>query len=94
CVPFFLFIALAANIVLALHFPYGVLLAMQLVFYGCALIGQILSRREKKVKIFNLCYYFVSMNLALFLGFLRFVSGTQKVTWDRTQRVECAPQES
>ncbi|MDE2213828.1 MAG: glycosyltransferase family 2 protein [Candidatus Omnitrophica bacterium] len=93
CVPFFLFIALAANIVLALHFPYGVLLAMQLVFYGCALIGQILSRREKKVKIFNLCYYFVSMNLALFLGFLRFVSGTQKVTWDRTQRVECAPQE-
>ncbi|MDE2028044.1 MAG: glycosyltransferase family 2 protein, partial [Candidatus Omnitrophica bacterium] len=86
CVPFSLGLVLATNLALVGHWFYNVILFIQFVFYCFALIGQALSNREKKIKIFNLCYYFVSMNLALFLGFVRFVSGTQRVTWERTQR--------
>jgi len=60
--------------------------SVQILFYVSAVIGQILSWSGMHNKFFNLCYYFVSMNLALLLGFFRFLAGTQRVTWERTER--------
>jgi len=84
--PFFMIGAFIANLVLIGYPFYKAMLILQMVFYVSAIIGQILSWSGMKVKMFNICYYFVSMNLALFLGFFKFLSGTQKVTWQRTER--------
>lgn len=86
--PFFLAIVFATNICLL---PDGrryiVIFALQVLFYVFAWIGRTLANRKKNnYKIFSLCYYFVSMNVALFLGFLRFLKGQQSVKWNRTER--------
>jgi hypothetical protein len=36
--------------------------------------------------VFSAPHYFVVINLALLLGFFRFITGTQQVTWKRTVR--------
>ncbi|MCH8312986.1 MAG: glycosyltransferase family 2 protein, partial [Nitrospinae bacterium] len=65
---------------------YVVTFIAQVTFYMCAITGQMLSWVGIPIKFFNLCYYFVSMNLALFLGFINFISGRHTVKWDRTER--------
>ena len=84
--PFFLIGAFLTNLILVHETPYQIFFLLQCIFYGCAIIGQALSWSGIKIKFFNLCYYFVSMNLALLLGFIKFVTNTQKVTWKRTER--------
>ncbi|MCA9405374.1 MAG: glycosyltransferase family 2 protein [Candidatus Omnitrophica bacterium] len=84
--PFFLIIAFILNGLLLGEAYYKVWFGLQILFYMSALIGQILSWADHNVKFFNLCYYFVSMNMALFLGFIRFVTNTQNVKWKRTER--------
>lgn len=84
--PFFLIMVFVANVFL-IHEPlYSFMFGLQVVFYTMAWIGQILNWSGMHVKFFNLCYYFVSMNLALLLGFFRYVAGKQQVAWDRTER--------
>jgi len=84
--PFFMITAFGANVFLRFDPIYRTILFLQLGFYMCAFLGQMLSWGEKNIKPFNLCYYFVSMNLALLLGFVRYMTGEQKVTWERTER--------
>lgn len=84
--PFFLVFSFISNLFLINHPFYSVLFVLQSTFYMSAFIGQMLSWSGINMRFFNLCYYFVSMNLALFLGFLRYVSGRQKVAWQRTER--------
>ncbi len=84
--PFFMLFAFAANVLL-LEMPFfKAVFVAQCAFYGLALLGQALSWGGIKVKTLNLFYYFVSMNLALFLGFLNYISRTHTVKWDRTER--------
>ena len=86
CVPFFMMTAGLTNLIL-IHEPlYFILFLLQCLFYLMALVGQALSWTHIYLKTFSLCYYFVSMNVALFLGFMRFVTDTQKVAWDRAER--------
>lgn len=85
-VPVFLIITFISNIFL-LHLPfYRVVFNLQCAFYLFAIIGQTLSWSGKQVKLFSICYYFVSMNLALFIGMIRFLTRSQKATWERTER--------
>ena len=84
--PFFMLFAFTANVLL-LEMPFfKAVFVAQCAFYGLALLGQALSWGGIKVKTLNLFYYFVSMNLALFLGFLNYISRTHTVKWDRTER--------
>lgn len=86
CVPFFMITAVLTNLIL-IHEPlYFLFFLLQCLFYFMAMIGQVLSWSHIYIKFFSLCYYFVSMNAALFLGFVRFVTNTQKVAWNRTER--------
>ncbi len=85
-VPFFLILAFISNGFLWDQPFYQMTFLLQGAFYGFALIGQALSWSGIQLKMFSLCYYFVSMNLALFLGFVRFLTGGQRVTWERTER--------
>ena len=62
-VPVFMLIALAANIALRGQFPYNGLLLGQVLFYGLAVLGAMVSL---KPKILRLPYYFCMINSALF----------------------------
>ncbi len=62
-VPIFLITAFAANFVLRRNSPYDWLLLAQIIFYGLALLGAIVSL---KPKFLRLPYYFCMINSALF----------------------------
>ncbi len=84
--PLFLVISFISNLFLIDHMFYLIMFLGQCTFYTSAFIGQMLSWSGLNMRFFNLCYYFVSMNLALFLGFMKYISGRQKVAWQRTER--------
>jgi cellulose synthase/poly-beta-1,6-N-acetylglucosamine synthase-like glycosyltransferase len=84
--PFFLIACFACTAALYSDLAYRILFYLQCVFYVLALIG---FWRKKKGEVPLLCrlpLYFCSMNAALFLGFIRFMSGRQSVAWTATPR--------
>lgn len=85
-VPFLMIIVFITNLFLIQRPFYACIFLAQCMFYVFAVFGQVLSWAGHSIKFFNLCYYFVSMNVALFLGFFRYLTGAQKVTWIRTER--------
>lgn len=87
--PLCLLLALLANIILAAQGGgnlYSVLLVLQVLFYGAALSGYLLARRNIKVKYLYVPFYFVFMNWAVFHGFYRFLGKRQSAIWERSQR--------
>jgi len=57
------------------------------------LIGYRLDLQERYSAPCNVPYYFLSMNLALFLGLFRFARGRQSLVWAPTERKEGASAE-
>ena len=84
--PFFMVGAFVSNVFFLDQPFYVFIFILQCAFYASAFIGQALSWSDIHKQPFSICYYFVSMNLALFLGFIRFLTGSQKPAWERTQR--------
>jgi cellulose synthase/poly-beta-1,6-N-acetylglucosamine synthase-like glycosyltransferase len=84
--PFFMLGAFLSNALLLDSPALRTIFVIQCDFYALAVLGQVLTRAGFPVKILSLCYYFVSMNLALFLGFVNYVTGTHSVKWERTER--------
>lgn len=87
--PIFLPLVLILNIILAYYTQsplYIGLLVCQGVFYLAAFAGWFLSRRNIKVKLFYVAYYFVFLNISLYLGFIRYMKGNQSVLWDKAAR--------
>jgi cellulose synthase/poly-beta-1,6-N-acetylglucosamine synthase-like glycosyltransferase len=82
--PFLMITALVSNVALLPHRLFAVLLSLQVAFYSLALIGVFIRRR--KIILFSAPYYFVTINLALLVGFFRFITGTQQAAWKRTAR--------
>jgi hypothetical protein len=76
--------ALISNIALLSRPLFIILLALQIAFYALAVVGGL--RRGRKIVWFSAPHYFVTINLALLLGFFRFVTGTQQAAWKRTAR--------
>jgi len=58
----------------------------QVVFYAASLLGWYLAGKNIKVKILYVPYYFFIMNLAVYLGLLRYLKKKQSVTWERAKR--------
>ena len=83
-VPFFMIAALVSTFALLPRPTFVALLVLQLAFYALACAGALLQRM--KIVLFNAPYYFVTINLALLLGFFRFITGTQQAAWKRTAR--------
>lgn len=59
---------------------------LQLLFYMSALAGWYFENRRIRVKLFFVPYYFFIMNLSVFLGFRRYIKGSQSVNWERARR--------
>ena len=58
----------------------------QILFYIAALLGWYFENRKIKIKILFIPYYFFIMNLAVYLGFIRYIKGSQSVKWERAKR--------
>jgi cellulose synthase/poly-beta-1,6-N-acetylglucosamine synthase-like glycosyltransferase len=65
---------------------YSILFWLQVLFYFSALLGWYLENRSIRVKILFVPYYFFIMNLSVFLGFKRYLKGSQSVNWERAKR--------
>ncbi len=65
---------------------YTLLFYGQVLFYVAALLGWFLENRKIRVKLLFVPYYFFIMNLSVFLGFKRYLKGSQSVNWQRAKR--------
>ncbi len=85
-VPFFLLAMLTSNVLLAGEMFYGSTLLLQGLFYTLGLLGTVLPNLTGIAKVLTIPKYFITMNVAILMGFGRFMTGRQKVTWAQTQR--------
>jgi cellulose synthase/poly-beta-1,6-N-acetylglucosamine synthase-like glycosyltransferase len=91
--PLALLLTLLFNFILSAHYGffsfahiYDYLLVSQIVFYLMALLGWFLENRAVRLKILFIPYYFFIMNYAVYLGFIRYIKGSQSVKWERAKR--------
>src|SRR5207249_1737446 len=85
--PFLLLGALAANLLLWSEPFYRGLLLAQMVFYQLSFALTLVPSRLRVLKPLRLPTMFTTMNVALFLGFCRWLRGTQKSAWQPTPRL-------
>lgn len=84
--PALMALVLLANLFLLDSTFYRLVLSAQILFYGLALAGKAQFFEGKLRKACSVAYYFVTMNVALAVGFWRFLRKTQRAAWDRTAR--------
>jgi cellulose synthase/poly-beta-1,6-N-acetylglucosamine synthase-like glycosyltransferase len=87
--PFLLAFALLASIALAAQpeaWLYRALTGAQLALYALAYAGWRAAARPHPHGAASAAYYFVAMNVALAVGFWRFLRGGQQAAWQRTER--------
>jgi cellulose synthase/poly-beta-1,6-N-acetylglucosamine synthase-like glycosyltransferase len=92
--PLFLPIVFVGNILLVQHTIeqggpigfYEVAMLGQVLFYLFAIMGHFFERRQMKVKIFFVPYYFCLMNYAMYAGLFRLLRGRQSVLWEKSKR--------
>lgn len=88
-VPHFMLLALVTNIMLAFGSPiYSILMCGHALFYVAYFYGLNMSesKKGKLAAIIKLVTFFVSMNVSLGQGFIRFLTSKQSATWKRTAR--------
>lgn len=86
-VPFMLVSALVSNLLLinqSLQFQKW--LVYQLSFYFSAALGGFLEKQDIKIIPLQLIYYFITVNIAIVMGFVKFMQGKEGATWKRTRR--------
>ena len=81
--PLFLIAALGASVLLRHDAFYAATLAAQLVFYLMALGGYLARHARRRIPLLSVPYVFCLLNWAIVVGLVRFVTGRQRVTWDR-----------
>ena len=84
--PFLLIGMLVSNLLLSADLLYLWGLVFQGAFYTLSLIGPWIPVRPSFLRYFRLPTMFLSMNLALFIGFFRWLQGGQTGIWARTNR--------
>ena len=80
-VPVWLLVVLAVNVPLAASEYYGLLLALQVAFYGLAALGLLLPERLGRYWLFYVPAYFTATNLGTLLGLLSFLMGRRHRVW-------------
>jgi cellulose synthase/poly-beta-1,6-N-acetylglucosamine synthase-like glycosyltransferase len=88
-VPHFMLLALLTNVIMATQETiYQYLLFVHVSFYVVSFIGTKWSpsKKGKIVTLIKLITFFVSMNLSLGKGFIRFTTSRLSATWERTAR--------
>jgi biofilm PGA synthesis N-glycosyltransferase PgaC len=65
---------------------YFLVFLAQLIFYFSGMMGWFFANRNIRIKAFYIPYYFLFMNLSVFLGFKRYLKGQQSVLWEKAAR--------
>lgn len=86
--PFLLIGALATSASLWGHHPYREAFLLQTVFYGLCVAGALLPAASRATRVLRVFPTFAGINLALLVGFARWVSGRQSGIWTRTARLQ------
>lgn len=86
-VPHFMVIALVSNLFLLTIPAYQLSLMGQVVFYTLAFWGIKKQKQDQQINTFiSLISFFVSMNVALMRGFIRYFNSNVQGSWQRTSR--------
>ena len=86
CAPALMLVALAANAALLDQPFYRFTMAAQVGFYALAMLGSMAVGPSLLRRVAGVAYYFVTMNLAIAVGFWRFLRNSQGAAWERTAR--------
>lgn len=65
---------------------YQVILVLQAIFYALGITGWIYASRNIRLKAVYIPFYFLFMNLSVFIGFNRFIRNKQTVLWEKAVR--------
>jgi cellulose synthase/poly-beta-1,6-N-acetylglucosamine synthase-like glycosyltransferase len=84
--PILLPVAFLCSMSLATRPAFGVMFLAQSLFCVMAATGYCLKKQGKPLRWCSAPFHFCSMNLALFLGLLRFLGGQQAIAWKPTPR--------
>lgn len=80
--PLALAVSFIGNLFLLDQPFYYFTIAAQLIFYVAALGGYFIRDSHKKNRLLNIAYAFCLLNWAVVVGFVRYINGHQKVTWE------------
>ncbi len=86
--PFLMMFVFITNIFLLDKPLYQFLFLLQVLFYFFAFLGFVLNFLRIKFFLFSAPFYFVAVNLALLIGFFRFLFTSPKPIWETTGRGE------
>ena len=87
--PIFLIFLLLSNVFLVnLGDFYQLSLVVQLIFLFLPLCDYILGKFKVNINLLRFFTHFYSMNLALLIGFLKFLKGVESNIWQPTQRLQ------
>jgi cellulose synthase/poly-beta-1,6-N-acetylglucosamine synthase-like glycosyltransferase len=81
--PLLLVVAFGANLVLAHDKLYATTLAAQVLFYAAAFGGRLFRNARRRAPLLIVPYVVCLMNWAIVVGLARFLTGRQRVTWDK-----------
>ena len=83
--PFLLPLVFALNILLVKRPFYAILVMSQTLFYGAGLLGYWQAKRGKQSGLLYTIFFFCFTNLAAIVGFARFITNRQPVTWKKVR---------
>ena len=87
--PFLLILVFVLNVFLALKpddIFFKVILVGEVLFYVLALTGFIMEKRQIRIKVLFIPYYFCMMNYAVMMGIIRYFTKKQSAMWEKAQR--------
>jgi biofilm PGA synthesis N-glycosyltransferase PgaC len=87
--PFMLILVFILNAALAWQPDaafYQIVFAGQVLFYTLAILGLIMEKRQLRIKILFIPYYFCVMNYAVLMGIIRYFTKKQSSIWEKAQR--------
>jgi len=65
---------------------FSIFFCLQIIFYLFAILGWYLENKAIRIKVLFVPYYFLVMNVAVWLGMKRYFKGSQSVNWERAKR--------
>jgi cellulose synthase/poly-beta-1,6-N-acetylglucosamine synthase-like glycosyltransferase len=87
--PFLLALVFVLNVFLAVQpddILFKIILVGEVFFYVLALTGFIMEKRQIRIKVLFIPYYFCVMNYAVLMGIIRYFSKKQSAMWEKAQR--------
>jgi poly-beta-1,6-N-acetyl-D-glucosamine synthase len=87
--PFLMIGLLVVNALILLDHPHWIYItsgALQVLFYFLAFLGYLLEKRQLRIKVLFIPYYFCIMNYAVIAGLIRYLRKRQGAAWEKARR--------